>query len=359
MSIDFRNEIRNLEPYKPGKPIKDVKREYNLYKVIKLASNENPLGCSPKVKEAIINTLNELAIYPDGNSTELKETLASALGIDVNEVLPSGGSDEMIDLIAKTYIDKDDEIIKADITFPRYIQTAEMMGGTPIIVPLKKFTFDLDGILGKITNKTKIIWICNPNNPTGTMITEKEFIDFLSNVPSNILVISDEAYREYVTRDDYPFNTIELSKKYPNLLVMRTFSKAYGLAGIRVAYTVGNKDILENINKVRGPFNVNILAQAAAIAAIKDTEFLKKSYEANLEGKNYICKEFDKLEFYYPPSETNHVFVNVGKNGQEVFLELQKRGVIIRPMTGNFIRVSIGTMEENALFIEKLKEVLF
>jgi len=359
LSIDFRNEIRNLEPYKPGKPIKDVKREYNLYKVIKLASNENPLGCSPKVKEAIINTLNELAIYPDGNSTELKETLASALGIDVNEVLPSGGSDEMIDLIAKTYIDKDDEIIMADITFPRYIQTAEMMGGTPIIVPLKKFTFDLDGILGKITNKTKIIWICNPNNPTGTMITEKEFIDFLSNVPSNILVISDEAYREYVTRDDYPFNTIELSKKYPNLLVMRTFSKAYGLAGIRVAYTVGNKDILENINKVRGPFNVNILAQAAAIAAIKDTEFLKKSYEANLEGKNYICKEFDKLEFYYPPSETNHVFVNVGKNGQEVFLELQKRGVIIRPMTGNFIRVSIGTMEENALFIEKLKEVLF
>ncbi|SHE98825.1 histidinol phosphate aminotransferase apoenzyme [Tissierella praeacuta DSM 18095] len=358
MSIDFRNEIRNLEPYRPGKPIKDVKREYNLNKVIKLASNENPLGCSPKVKEAIINTLDELAIYPDGNSTELKETLASTLGIDVNEILPSGGSDEMIDLIAKTYIDKDDEIIMADITFPRYIQTTEMMGGTPIIVPLKEFTFDLKGILERITNKTKIIWICNPNNPTGTMITEKEFVDFITNVPPKVLVISDEAYREYVTRDDYPFNTVELSKKHPNLLVMRTFSKAYGLAGIRVAYTIGNKDILENINKVRGPFNVNILAQSAAIAAIKDTEFLKKSYKANLEGKNYLYSEFDKLGFNYAPSETNHIFVNVGRNGQEVFLELQKRGVIIRPMKGDFIRVSIGTMEENSLFIEKLKEVL-
>ncbi|MGJ0847562.1 histidinol-phosphate transaminase [Tissierella praeacuta] len=358
MSIDFRNEIRNLEPYRPGKPIKDVKREYNLNKVIKLASNENPLGCSPKVKEAIINTLDELAIYPDGNSTELKETLASTLGIDVNEILPSGGSDEMIDLIAKTYIDKDDEIIMADITFPRYIQTTEMMGGTPIIVPLKEFTFDLKGILERITNKTKIIWICNPNNPTGTMITEKEFVDFITNVPPKVLVISDEAYREYVTRDDYPFNTVELSKKHPNLLVMRTFSKAYGLAGIRVAYTIGNKDILENINKVRGPFNVNILAQSAAIAAIKDTKFLKKSYKANLEGKNYLYSEFDKLGFNYAPSETNHIFVNVGRNGQEVFLELQKRGVIIRPMKGDFIRVSIGTMEENSLFIEKLKEVL-
>lgn len=358
MSIIFREEIKNLQPYKPGKPIEDVKREYGLNKVIKLASNENPLGCSPKVKDAIISTLDELAIYPDGNSTDLKEVLASTLGIDVTEVLPSSGSDEMIDMIAKAYINKDDEIIMADITFPRYIQTTEMMGGTPVIVPLKNFTFDLDGILSKITSKTKIIWICNPNNPTGTMITEKEFVNFLDKVPSNVLVISDEAYREYVTRDDYPHNTIDLLKKYPNLLIMRTFSKAYGLAGIRVAYTVGNKEILENINKVRGPFNVNILAHAAAMAAIKDTEFLQKSYDVNLEGKNYLYSEFDKLGFYYPPSETNHIFVKVGKNGQEVFIEMQKRGVIIRPMAGDFIRVSIGTMEENKLFIEKLKEVL-
>lgn len=358
MSISFRSEITNLQPYKPGKPVEDVKREYALDNVVKLASNENPIGCSPKVKEAIIKALDNLSIYPDGNSTELKEVLATELKINVNEVLPSGGSDEMIDLIAKAYISKDDEVIMADITFPRYIQTTEMMGGTPVIVPLKDFTFDLDGILSKITNKTKIIWICNPNNPTGTMVTEKQFVDFLDKVPSNVLVVSDEAYREYVTREDYPHDTIKLFKNYPNLLVMRTFSKAYGLAGIRVAYTIGEEDILENINKVRAPFNVNILAQAAAIAAIKDTDFLQKSYDVNLEGKKYLYSEFDKLGFYYAPSETNHIFVNVGRNGQEVFVEMQKKGVIIRPNIGDFIRVSIGTMDENKIFIEKLKEVL-
>ena len=358
MSINFRNEISKLQPYKPGKPMEDVKREYGLDQVIKLASNENPLGCSKNVKEAIIKTLDELAIYPDGNALELKNVLSQFLKVNVQEILPSSGSDEMIDMIAKAYIDKGDEIIMADITFPRYIQTTEMMGGVPVVVPLKDFTFNLDDILSKITNKTKIIWICNPNNPTGTMITEKEFVNFLDKVPSNILVVSDEAYREYVTRKDYPHNTIELLKDYPNLLVMRTFSKAYGLAGIRVAYTVGNKDIIETINKIRGPFNVSSLAQVAAIAALNDNEFLKKSYDINLEGKEYLYKEFDKMGFYYPPSETNHIFVNVGKNGQEVFVEMQKKGVIIRPMGGDFIRVSIGTMEENEIFIEKLQEVL-
>lgn len=358
MSINIRPEIKDIVAYKPGKPIEDVKREYDLDKVVKLASNENPLGSSEKVKEVIKNSLDNLSIYPDGNATLLKEKLSNKLGVSSDEILPSGGSDEMIDLISKAYINENDEVIMADITFPRYIQTTNIMGGTPIIVPLKDFTFDLEGIVSKITHKTKIIWICNPNNPTGTMITEKEFVDFLDKVPENVLVISDEAYREYVTREDYPHDTIKLMKKYSNLLVMRTFSKAYGLAGLRVAYTVGNKNILENINKVRGPFNVNSLAQLAAMAALEDEDFLKESYELNLEGKEYLYSEFDELGFSYAPSETNHIFVNVGKNGQEVFVEMQKKGVIIRPMMDNFIRVSIGTMEENKLFIEKLKEVL-
>jgi histidinol-phosphate aminotransferase len=251
-----------------------------------------------------------------------------------------------------------DEAIMADITFPRYAQTTEIMGGRPVIVPLKEFSFDLNGILEKISPRTKVIWICNPNNPTGTMITEREFVEFLDKVPSNILVISDEAYREYVTKDDYPFNSIDLTKKYENLLIMRTFSKAYGLAGIRVAYTIGNKEILQYINRVRGPFNVNSLAQVAAIAAIEDEEFLKKSYEINLQGKNFLYEEFDKLKLHYVPSETNHILVNVGRDGQEVFIEMQKRGVIIRPVMGNYIRVSIGTMDENKMFIENLIEVL-
>jgi histidinol-phosphate aminotransferase len=356
--INHREEIKSLQPYKPGKPIEDVKREYGLDSVIKLASNENPLGCSEKVKEKIKEELNNLAIYPDGNATKLKEILSKFLNVSVEEILPSSGSDEMIDLIVKAYVNKGDEIIMADITFPRYIQTAEMMGGIPVIVPLKDYTFDLDGMLEKITDKTKIIWICNPNNPTGTMLKEEELVKFFDKVPENVLVVYDEAYREYATKDDYPKDSIKFVKNYPNILVMRTFSKAYGLAGIRVAYSVGNKEIIENINKVRGPFNVNSLALEAAITALEDQDFIKKSYDLNLEGKNYLYEEFDKMGFFYPPSETNHIFVNVERNGQEVFVELQKRGVIIRPMGGTFIRVSIGTMEENKIFIEKLKEVL-
>lgn len=358
MLINHREEIKSLQPYKPGKPIEDVKREYGLDNVIKLASNENPLGCSEKVKEKIKEGLNNLAIYPDGNATKLKEALSKFLNVSVEEILPSSGSDEMIDLIVKAYVNKGDEIIMADITFPRYIQTAEMMGGIPVIVPLKDYTFDLNGMLEKITDRTKIIWICNPNNPTGTMVKEEELVKFFDKVPENVLIIYDEAYREYATKDDYPKDSIKFIKNYPNILVMRTFSKAYGLAGIRVAYSVGNKEIIENINKVRGPFNVNSLALEAAITALEDQDFIKKSYDLNLKGKNYLYEEFDKMGFFYPPSETNHIFVNVERNGQEVFVELQKRGVIIRPMGGTFIRVSIGTMEENKIFIEKLKEVL-
>lgn len=358
MSISYREEIKDLKPYKPGKPIDDVKREYGLDRVVKLASNENPLGCSEKVKEAIKNALDNLSLYPDGNTTILKGALAKKLNIGTDEVLPSSGADEMIDLISRTLVSKNDEVIMADITFPRYIATTKMMGGIPIIVPLKDWTYDLNGILGKITSKTKVIWLCNPNNPTGTIVTKDEVLAFLDKVPENIVVVYDEAYREFVTRDDYPKNSIEFVKKYSNVIVMRTFSKIYGLAGIRVGYTIANSEIIENINKVRGPFNVNSLGQVAAVAALEDEDFLKRAYDVNLEGKNYIYEEFDKMGLKYPPSETNHIFVDVKKDSNEVFVEMQKKGVIIRPMGGTFIRVSIGTMEENKIFIETLKEVL-
>lgn len=358
MTINFRKEIKDLQPYKPGKPVEDVQREYGLDKVIKLASNENPLGSSPKVKEALLNILDDLSTYPDGNATKLKEKLAKFLGVQTDEILPTNGLDDMVDLVSMAYVDKGDEVLMADITFPRYIQTAEMMGGVPVIVPLQDFTFDLDGILRKITDKTKMIWICNPNNPTGTIKTEKEIISFLDKVPNNILVLYDEAYREYAVSEEYPHDSVKFLKDYDNLLIMRTFSKAYGLAGLRVGYTIGNKDIIKNINKVRGPFNVNALALEAAAIALEDQDFVKQSYELNLEGKNYLYRELDKMGFYYPPSETNHIFVNIGQNGHDMFLALQKRGVIIRPMAGDFIRVSIGTMSENKIFIEKLKEVL-
>ncbi|SCZ05733.1 histidinol-phosphate transaminase [Alkaliphilus peptidifermentans] len=358
MTLKFRPEIKDLVPYKPGKPIEDVKKEYGLTEVIKLASNENPLGSSPKAKEAVVKSVEELHLYPDGNSTDLKEAIANFFGVKATQVLPSSGSDEMVDQISKTFINHGDEIIIADVTFPRYLSTAIMMGGTPVVVPLKDFTYDLEGMKKAITEKTKLIWLCNPNNPTGTMFTEKELLDFLNAVPKNIIVLYDEAYNEYVTRDDYPKNSIPLLDKYPNVIIMRTFSKIYGLAALRVGYTIASEEIIENINKIRGPFNVNTSAQMAAIAALEDQDFLKESYRVNKEGKEYLYKAFDDMGIWYAPSETNHIFLDAKKDCQEVFTELQKRGMIIRPMYKTYIRVSIGTMDQNKKFIELLKEVL-
>jgi histidinol-phosphate aminotransferase len=360
MSNFFRSEIKDLVPYKPGKPIEEVRREYGLDRIVKLASNESPIGCSPKAQEALNNAMKSLnlAIYPDGSATALKEALAKKCNISPDEVQPSNGADEMIDTIAKTFISHGDEIITADITFPRYMTTAKMMGGIPKIVPLKNYSFDLDGMLKAITPKTKLIWICNPNNPTGTMLTEKEVVSFIEKVPQNIIVIYDEAYRDFVTRDDYTRDSVDLMKKFSNVIVMRTLSKAYGLAALRIGYTIASKEIIDNLNKVRPAFNVNAIAQIAAMGALEDDEFVKKIYDVNFEGKKYLYGEFEKMGLLFPPSETNHIFVDVKKDAQEVFVELQKKGVIIRPMGGTCIRVSIGTPEENAIFIDTLKDVL-
>jgi histidinol-phosphate aminotransferase len=358
MNFKFRNELKDLVPYVPGKPIEEVMKEYNLSDVIKLASNENPLGYSPKAKEAIITALDSLSLYPDGNSTSLREKLAQKYNIKVEQVIPSSGSDEMVDQLAKTFIDKDDEVIMADITFPRYFSTCKMMGGKPVIVPLNNFTHDLDAMTKAVSDKTKLMYICNPNNPTGTAIPTSEVISLLDNVPSNVIVVLDEAYREYVTRDDYMMNSESLIEKYPNLVILRTFSKAYGLAALRVGYTIAHEDIISNINKIRGPFNVNSLAQVAAIASLEDEAFLKESYDVNKCGKEYLYSEFDKMNIQYCQSEANHIFLDVGQDASSVFNELQKNGVIIRPMGSTYIRVSIGLRHENEKFIQELSKIL-
>ena len=358
MSIEFRPELKDLTPYSPGKPIEDVKRELGLTQVYKMASNENPLGCSHKVNAAILKVLDHLNLYPDGNATDLKVALAKKLGVKPSQVQPSSGSDEMVDQISKTFINPGDEVIMADITFPRYLTTTKMMGGIPVIVPLKNFAYDLEGMKNSITEKTKLIWLCNPNNPTGTMFSEKVLLDFLESVPKHIVVVYDEAYNEYVTSDEYPHDSISLLDKYENLLILRTFSKIYGLAALRVGYTIASEEILKNIDKIRPPFNVNAVAQAAAIAALEDDDFVKKSYEVNKEGKEYLYKAFEEIGIWYAPSEANHIFLDSGRDCSEVFVELQKKGVIIRPMYKTFIRVSIGTMEENEYFMKSFKEVI-
>ncbi|MEG0371174.1 MAG: histidinol-phosphate transaminase, partial [Clostridium sp.] len=276
MEIKCREEIRDILAYEPGKPVEDVRREYGIEKVIKLASNENPFGCSQKAKEAIKDSVDSLSIYPDGNSTILRETISKKFNVPFECILPSCGSDEMIDIIARTFMNHGDEVIMADITFPRYIAATKIMGATPVVVPLNDFKYDLIGMKKMITDKTRLIWLCNPNNPTGTIFTSNELKDFIKDVPSNVLVVYDEAYNEYVECEEFPRNTFELMNTYPNVIVMRTFSKAYGLAALRVGYTVASASIIDALNKVRGPFNVNLLAQVAAVASLEDEEFLYK-----------------------------------------------------------------------------------
>ncbi|MEG2539370.1 MAG: histidinol-phosphate transaminase [Clostridium sp.] len=357
MKIKQREEIKDILAYEPGKPVEDVKREYGIDNVIKLASNENPFGCSPKAKEAIKQAVDNLAIYPDGNSTILRETISKKFNIPFECVLPSCGSDEMIDIISRAYLSHGDEVIMADITFPRYITATKIMGATPVVVPLKDFKYDLASMKDKINSKTKLIWLCNPNNPTGTIFTDSELESFLEGIDESVLVVYDEAYNEYADHENYPRNSVDLVKNNSNIVVLRTFSKAYGLAALRVGYTMASSEIIDALNRVRGPFNVNLLAQEAAVAALNDDEFLNESINKNLEGKKFLYNEFDKLSVKYVKSYANHIFLDSGFPAGEVFENMQKLGVIIRPMGGTYIRVTIGSEEENRAFIDCFKKV--
>lgn len=356
--MKFRKEIKDIVPYIPGKPIADVAKEYNLTNIVKLASNENPLGSSQNVLDSIKNNLHELSIYPDGNASDLKTAISSKFNVDISNIAVSNGSDEMIDILSKVFIEKDSEIIVSEFTFIRYNDVTNIMGGIPILVPMKNWKYDLDGIYNAITPKTRLIWICNPNNPTGSILNKLEIKNFLDKVPKNIPVVYDIAYSEYVTTDDYLNDPKTLLNDYSNVIVLKTFSKAYGLASLRVGYTFANNEIISQIEKVRGPFNVNTIAQVASIAALNDDDFLNKTFSLNKEGKDFLYSEFKKLNIEYVNSETNHIFFNGKINSDKLFLLLQKEGVIIRPIFKDWSRVSIGTMDENKIFIEKLKKVL-
>lgn len=362
MNIRYRKELDGIPVYRPGKPIDDVKRELGLKDVVKLASNENPFGFSPAVKEAVIKALDEINLYPDGNATLLKNTIAQKYGVTADMVLPTAGSDEMLDLIAKSFIDKGDEVIMSDITFPRYFITSQMMGADIKIVPLKYLTYDIEGFKRAVTSNTKIVWLCNPNNPTGTIFSEKELQELLEVIPPTTLVVYDEAYCEFVTDDSYPKDSISYLKKYKNMIIMKTLSKAYGIAGLRIGFTIGDPEIISIINRVRNPFNVTLVTQAAAIAAINDEEFLNTVVANNTEGKNYIYAEFDEMGIEYAKTQANHIIFNAKRDSEEIFQELLKRGVIIRPQGGfnpnTWLRVSIGTMDENKLFIKNLKAII-
>lgn len=362
MAVKYRKELDSISPYVPGKPIDDVKRELGLDRVIKLASNENPLGFSSAVRKAVIKALDEVNLYPDGNATVLKAKIAEKYGVTPEMVLPTCGSDEMVDLIAKTFIDQGSQVVLAEVTFPRYFSTSQMMGADLRIVPMKNMAYDLEGFKQAITAQTRLVWLCNPNNPTGSFFTRDGLIDLLEHISPETLVVYDEAYYEFADHPDYPKDSIELMKRYKNMLVMKTLSKAYGIAGMRTGFTIGDPVLLELINRIRNPFNVTLLSQVAAIAALADDDFLVKIIENNNQGKYYLYDAFAELGLEYVKTEANHIAFNAGKDGALVFQELLKRGVIIRPIGGEkyrtWLRVSIGTMEENREFIRALQEVL-
>lgn len=359
----FREEILAIKPYVPGKPIEEVQRELGISDVIKLASNENPLGPSPRAVEAIEEILGSVNIYPDGSAYKLKKEIVKRYGVEQANVITSNGSDETIKMIAEAYLNGGEEVISPNPSFSEYEFAAKVMGGKCVMSPLDRdFRLDLQDMLQRMTPKTKVIFICNPNNPTGTIIRGRELEAFLRAVPPEILVVFDEAYCEYVTDPEY-LDTIELVKQgMPNVLVLRTFSKIYGLAGLRVGYGIGHKNIIAALNRVREPFNVNLLAQAAGVRAINDLAHVRASRETNAAGKNYLYQEFDNLGLKYTPSETNFIWVDTGKDCKELFNQLLLRGVIIR--TGDifgyntYIRVTVGLPEQNERFITALKQVL-
>ena len=351
--------IRGLAVYEPGKPLEEVKRELGLDEVIKLASNENPFGCSPKVKDSLASEFSFLPLYPEGTAPELRKALSERLNADPEGIILGNGSDEIIQMIARAYLEDGDEAVMADKTFPRYKTQVLIEGAKPVEVPLRDGVHDLPGMLGRVTPRTKILWICNPNNPTGTIVDNDSLIALLEELPDHVLVVLDEAYAEYVTDPAYP-DSIRLLEKYPGLIILRTFSKIYGLASLRVGYALTQPDIARELERVREPFNVNRFAQRAALAALEDDSFVRDCREQNRRGIEQICRRLDEWNLFYYPAHGNFIMLDTGRPADEAFQFLLHRGVIVRSGKSlgfpTFIRVTVGTEEQNRRFLEALGE---
>jgi len=353
--------IKQLTPYVPGKPLEELEREYGISDAVKMASNENPLGPCPKAIEAIKKYLTTLHRYPDANSYALKEKLSKKFSIPLDCIIPANGSNEIIEYSLKAFLRPGYEVIIPEPTFSLYAKFTRAMDGIPVQVPLNKFCIDLQAIMDKIGPKTRIIFINNPNNPTGTIIKKEAFDNFLLSIPENIIVILDEAYGEFVNDADFPRG--EQYLEGPRwVITMKTFSKAYGLAGLRIGYGLASGDLSRFINKIRQPFNVNSLAQVAACAALEDEKHLQETLRVVSHGLRYLYRELDRLKIEYIPTQANFFMIRVGKDCNKIYEAMLKEGVIVRPLSSfgfhDYIRVSVGTPEENERFITSLKKVL-
>lgn len=362
-SVRIPERVRSASPYVAGKPIDEVARELGLdpATIVKLASNENPLGMSPKAAQAIAELDTEqVSRYPDANGFGLKSVIARHHDIDPGSIVLGNGSENLLELVAKAFIEPGLKAVSSQYAFIVFAQSVHNLGGTNIIVPAKDLGNDLHAILAAITPDTVALYIANPNNPTGTFIKHEEMLRFLSAVPSNVLVVLDEAYTEYLP-PEYRYDGIRYASQFSNVIVTRTFSKVYGLAGLRVGYSVSDPEIAECLNKVRTVFNVNEHAQVAAAAALHDTEFIERSYAHNRTELDRVQRALDNLGLRYIDSVANFVLVHVG-DAATVNDKLLRAGVIVRPMAmyglGEWLRISIGTTGENTRMLEALRSAI-
>jgi histidinol-phosphate aminotransferase len=358
--------VRAIAPYQAGKPIAEVAREFGLDEatIVKLASNENPFGMPESSKRAMMEAAAELGRYPDANGFELKAALSTRYDVPADWITLGNGSNDILEIAAHAFVQKGESVVFSQYSFAVYALATQGVGGRAIVVPAREYGHDLDAMAAAIEPDTRLVYIANPNNPTGTFIPAARIEAFLSQVPANVIVVLDEAYNEYLAPQDQ-FESTQWVRKFPNLVVSRTFSKAYGLAGLRVGFAIAQPAVTDLMNRIRQPFNVNSMAQAAAIAALNDKEFLEQGARNNAEGYQQLTAAFDELGLEYVPSYGNFVLVRVGNEdgaGARVNVALLKQGVIVRPV-GNYglpqwLRISIGLPDENAKFIEALKKAL-
>ena len=354
--------LDNVAPYVPGKPVKEVERELGLTGVVKLASNENPLGPSPKAVEALREGIELVYFYPDGQSYDLRQALAKRLNMDPSWIIVGNGADGVILVTCMSYLDEKSEVVVSKHSFPMYDIFSSAMRAKMVKVPTKDYGLDLREMLDAITSRTTLVFVCNPNNPTGTLVRSKEVEEFMERVPDSVLVVFDEAYFEFACSEDFPDTLKYLREGRENVLILRTFSKAYGLAGLRLGYGISSQGIIETLNRVKEPFAVNILAQMAGIKALEDEEFVRLSVKIVNEGKDYLYGEFKRLGLSYVRSYTNFILLEAGKKAKEISDRLLHKGVIVRPCGGYdlpfHLRVTVGTMKQNERFIKVLEGIL-
>jgi histidinol-phosphate aminotransferase len=353
--------IANLKPYVPGKPISELERELGISDSVKLASNENPLGCSEKAKAAMQGELPEAARYPDGGGFALRQALAAKHGVEANCITLGNGSNDVLDMIARVFLAPGYESLFSQHAFAVYPISSQAVGATLKMAPAVDYGHDLEAMLNMVGDKTRVVWVANPNNPTGTWLNAEALENFVAAIPRNVIVVVDEAYVEYVDEPDYP-DASKWLQKYPNLIVTRTFSKAYGLASVRVGYGLSHPDVADLLNRVRQPFNVNSMALAAALAALDDQDFIQQSVETNRKGMAQLVAGCEQMGLEYIPSVGNFITVDVGRPVEEVDQALLREGCIGRPVANyglpNHLRITVGSEAENQRFLDAMKKVL-